>query len=224
VNRRGIAREIAVQRLIAVVRLRSASQLHDVVHALVDGGINVIELTMTIPDALTAIERLAGSLPPSVVLGAGTITDTKTAVAAIDAGVRFVVSPVCRTELIEVCHARDTVMMPGGLTPTEILAATEAGADFVKVFPASAVGPSFIQDVRGPFPAVRLVPTGGIGIDDVTEWLAAGAVAVGVGGALLDRQAIAAGDFRALSGIARRLVTQIRDECRVALDEAPISE
>jgi 2-dehydro-3-deoxyphosphogluconate aldolase/(4S)-4-hydroxy-2-oxoglutarate aldolase len=224
VNRRGIAREIAVQRLMAVVRLDFASQVHDVVQALVDGGINVIELTMTIPDALVEIERLAGSLPRSVVLGAGTITDTTTAVAAIDAGARFVVSPVCRTELIGACHARDTVMMPGCLTPTEILAATEAGADFVKVFPASAVGPSFIRHLRGPFPALRLVPTGGIGIDDAREWLAAGATAVGVGGALLDRQLIAAGDFRALSGIAQRLVTQIRDEFRFALDEAPIGE
>lgn len=223
-NRRGTARQIAAERLIAIVRLNSATHLHDVVHALVDGGITLVEVTMTVPGALNGIERLAASLPAAVIIGAGTVTDPSTAIAAIEAGASFVVSPVCRTDLIETCHARDAVMMPGCLTPTEILAAADAGADFVKVFPASAVRPSFIRDVKGPFPGVRLVPTGGIGVDEVTQWLAAGASAVGIGGALLDPEAIAAGRFRALSDVAQRLVTHVRDECRRVADAAAIGE
>jgi len=211
VNRAEIARSIAAARVIAVVRLGTPSSIRGVVHALVDGGIRVVELTMTVPDALNQIRRLATSLPSSVVLGAGTVMDQETAAAALESGARFVVSPVCRPALIDACHRRDRVMMPGCLTPTEILTAWDAGADFVKVFPASAVGPSFIRDIRGPLPDVLLVPTGGIGVDDAVEWLRAGATAVGVGGALLDRRAIAAGDFGAVTALAERLVTQVRE-------------
>jgi 2-dehydro-3-deoxyphosphogluconate aldolase/(4S)-4-hydroxy-2-oxoglutarate aldolase len=210
VNRGGVARQIAEEQVIAVVRLRSASMLRDVVEALVEGGIRIVELTMTIPGALHEIRQLATSLPASVVLGAGTVVDTETAVAAIDGGARFIVSPVCRTALIAECHRRDAVIMPGCFTPTEILSAWEAGADFVKVFPASALKPSFIRDVRAPFPDMRLVPTGGIGIDDAVEWLGAGAAAVGVGGALLDPHAIGTGNFHVLTAAAQRLVGQVR--------------
>jgi len=222
VNRLGIADTIAAERVIAVIRLSDAARLHEIVHALVDGGIRIIEVTMTIPGALSGIEQLARSFPESVVVGAGSVIDTGTAIAAVAAGARFVVSPVCRPALIEECHRRDAVMMPGGLTPTEILTAFEAGADFVKVFPAAAVGPSFVRDVKGPLPDLRLVPTGGIGIDDAGEWLRAGASAVGVGGALLDRHAIAANDFDALTAAARRLVGTVRNTVSHSADTAGI--
>ncbi len=210
-SRAGIASAITAARVMAVLRLPTSTRLHDVVQALVDGGLRVIEITMTVPDALREIERLAASLPASVLLGAGTVVDSATAAAAIDAGARFVVSPVCRPALIDACHQREVVMMPGCLTPTEILTAHEAGADFVKVFPASAVRPSFITDINGPFPGIKLVPTGGIGIDHAAEWLRAGAAAVGVGGGLIDRRAVAAGDWRALTEAATRLTRNVRD-------------
>ena len=224
VERARTAREIAVERVIAVVRLRTASRLHDVVHALVAGGIRIVELTMTLPDAIDEIRQLADRLPREVIIGAGTVLDCETARKAIDAGARFVVSPVCRPVMIDECHQRDVVMMPGCLTPTEILSACEHGADFVKLFPASAVGPSFVRDIRGPFPDARLVPTGGIGIDDAADWLLAGATAVGVGGALVDRQAVDRGDFRALTEAAQRLVADVRARVPLALEEAGTSE
>ena len=211
VSRASIASAITAARVMAVIRLPTSSHVHDAVRALIDGGMRVIEITMTIPGALNQIEQLAAAVPDGVVLGAGTVIDSGTAIAAIDAGARFVVSPVCRFAMIEACHDRGVVMMPGCLTPTEILAAHEAGADFVKVFPASAVGPAFIRDIKGPLPGVRLVPTGGIGIEQAAEWLLAGASAVGVGGGVVDPQAIAAGDFRALTAAATRLTTSVRD-------------
>ena len=223
-NRAGTASTIAAERVIAVIRLSTTARLHEVVHALVDGGIRIVEVTMTVPGALGAIARLASSLPESVVVGAGTVIDKATAIAAVGAGARFVVSPVCRPVLIEECHHRDVVMMPAGLTPTEILTAFEAGADFVKVFPAAAVGPAFIRDVKGPFGDIRLVPTGGIGLDEAGEWLRAGATAVGVGGALLNREAIAAGDFHALTVAARRLVGSVRNSVRDSADAAAVHE
>jgi 2-dehydro-3-deoxyphosphogluconate aldolase/(4S)-4-hydroxy-2-oxoglutarate aldolase len=205
----GVAAAITDERVIAVVRLRAADQVIDVVDALVAGGIRVVEITMTVPDAICHIERLAASVPASVILGVGTVTESRTAAAAIAAGARFVASPVCRPALIDDCHRRGAAVMPGCLTPTEILAASEAGADFVKLFPASAVGPSFIRDITGPFPGIRLVPTGGVGLDTAAGWLDAGAAAVGVGGGLLDPRAIAAGDFAAITAAATRLVAAV---------------
>lgn len=219
VARARIASAIAVERLIAVVRLPTASPLHDVVQALVAGGIRLVEITMTIPGALAELQSLAAALPGNVSLGAGTVLDREAVLQAIDAGARFVVSPVCRPEMIEVCHQKDVVMMPGCLSPTEILAAWDAGADFVKLFPASAVGPSFVREMKGPLPDVRLVPTGGIGIDAAADWLLAGAAAVGVGGALVDQQAVARGDFDALTATAQRLVADVRVRVPAARDE-----
>ena len=224
VERARTAREIAVERVIAVVRLRTRSQLQDVVHALVAGGIRVVEITMTIPDAIDEIRQLADGLPDDVIIGAGTVLDCETARKAIDAGARFVVSPVCRPVMIEECHQQDVVMMPGCLTPTEILTAWEHGADFVKLFPASAVGPSFVRDIKGPFPDVRLVPTGGIGIDNAADWLLAGAAAVGVGGALVDQQAVARGDFGAVTAAAQRLVADVGARVPMASHETGASE
>lgn len=220
VERVRIAREIAARRVIAVVRLRTASSLDNVVRALVTGGIRIVEITMTVPGALDAIRQLTGTLSSDVIIGAGTVLDRGTASHAMDAGAQFVVSPVCRPAMIETCHQRDVVMMPGCLTPTEIATACEHGADFVKLFPASAVGPSFVRDLKGPFPTARLVPTGGIGIDAAADWLLAGAVAVGVGGGLVDHEAVARGDFEALTAAARRLVADVGARVPLARGEA----
>jgi 2-dehydro-3-deoxyphosphogluconate aldolase/(4S)-4-hydroxy-2-oxoglutarate aldolase len=166
---------------------------------------------MTTPGALDGIARLAARMPSSAIVGAGTVLDADVASACIDRGAQFIVSPVCRPPLIETCHRHDVVVMPGCLTPTEIVTAWSGGADFVKVFPASVVTPAFIRDVHGPLPGVKLIPTGGIRIDEAADWLRAGAAAVGIGGALVDAKAVAAGDLSALTVAAQRLVAAVRD-------------
>ena len=146
---------------------------------------------MTVPGAVRLIEQLAATLPSNVLIGAGTVLDPETARSVILAGARFVVSPVCRPAVIEMCHRYDVAAMPGCFTPTEILAAWEAGADVVKVFPATALGPGFFKDVRGPLPQVKLMPTGGVTRENAGEWIRAGACAIGVGTALVDGAAVA---------------------------------
>jgi 2-dehydro-3-deoxyphosphogluconate aldolase/(4S)-4-hydroxy-2-oxoglutarate aldolase len=196
--------------IVAVIRLESADVLARVVDALTGGGVRVIEVTMTVPGAIAAIGRLASSVADHVLIGAGTVLDPETARQAIDAGARFVVSPVFRPATIAACHALDVPAIPGCYTPTEILNAWEAGADIVKVFPANGLGPSFLKDVRAPLPQVKLMPTGGVSIDNVGDWLRAGAVAVGVGGALVDARLVAAGDLAAITGRAARIVANVR--------------
>lgn len=196
--------------IVAVIRLESATVLPRVVEALAAGGVRVIEVTMTVPGAIASIGDLASSMPGDLTIGAGTVLDPDTARHAIEAGARFVVSPVCRLATIAACHALDVPAIPGCYTPTEILNAWDAGADIVKVFPANGLGPAFLKDVRAPLPQVKLMPTGGVSIDNAGEWLRAGAVAVGVGGALVDARLVAAGDFAAITGRAARLVANVR--------------
>ena len=196
-------------RLVAGVDDVQESGVGAVVDAIAEGGVRAIEVTMTVPDAVELIRTLARSLPADILLGAGTVTDADTARAVIDAGARYVVSPVFRPEMIAACHERDVAAAPGCFTPTEILDAHECGADIVKVFPATALGPQFIKDVRAPLPQVRLMPTGGVSLDNAGEWIRAGAVAVGVGSALLDAKAIDAGRFDVLTSNARRIVASV---------------
>jgi 2-dehydro-3-deoxyphosphogluconate aldolase/(4S)-4-hydroxy-2-oxoglutarate aldolase len=196
--------------VIAVIRMSDAQRLRATVDALVDGGVRVLEITMTVPGAVEAIRDLSGSLPADVLLGAGTVLDADTATRVMDAGAAFVVSPVFTPGLIERCHQRDVAVMPGCFSPTEILAAWEAGADFVKVFPATALGPTFFKDVKAPLPMVKLIPTGGVTLDNAGDWIRAGASAVGVGTALLDANAIARGDFGVVRANAERIVASIK--------------
>jgi 2-dehydro-3-deoxyphosphogluconate aldolase/(4S)-4-hydroxy-2-oxoglutarate aldolase len=165
---------------------------------------------MTVPGAVELIRHLAPALPAGFVFGAGTVLDADTAARVIDAGAQFVVSPVFRQSVIEACHARGVPAMPGCFSPTEILDAWDAGADIVKVFPATALGPGFFKDVRGPLPQVKLMPTGGVTLDNAGDWIRAGAVAVGVGTALLDAKAIAAGEYAVLRANAERIVANVR--------------
>ena len=165
---------------------------------------------MTVPGAVGLIRELAPTLPDGFLLGAGTVTDVATARAVIDAGASFVVSPVFKPEVVAACHERDVAAMPGCFSPTEILAAYESGADIVKVFPATALGPQFIKDVRGPLPQVKLMPTGGVTLENAGDWIRAGAVAVGVGTSLLDAKAIADGNFHVLKTNAERMIANVR--------------
>jgi 2-dehydro-3-deoxyphosphogluconate aldolase/(4S)-4-hydroxy-2-oxoglutarate aldolase len=164
---------------------------------------------MTVPRAVDLIRELSPTLPDGFLLGAGTVTDPATARAVIDAGAAFVVGPVFRPDVVAACHERDVPAIPGCFSPTEILAAHDAGADIVKLFPATMLGPQFIRDVRAPLPQVKLMPTGGVTIDNAGDWIRAGAVAVGLGSALLDAKAIESGRFDVITANARRVVENV---------------
>jgi len=160
-GRTSTTRAIETMGVVAVIRLKDPAKLRAVVDALAEGGVRALEVTMTVPGAVELIRQLAPTLPAGFLLGAGTVTDVATAAAVIDAGARFVVGPVFRPDVIRACHDRDVPVMPGCFSPTEIFAAHEYGADIVKVFPATSLGPSFFKDMRGPLPHVKLMPTGG---------------------------------------------------------------
>jgi 2-dehydro-3-deoxyphosphogluconate aldolase/(4S)-4-hydroxy-2-oxoglutarate aldolase len=196
--------------VVAVIRMKDPQRLAAVVEAIRVGGVKCIEITMTVPGAVEIIASMVKKAPADVVVGAGTVTDPATAREVIRAGARFVVGPVFRPEVVSVCKDAGVVAMPGCYTPTEILAAWEAGADIVKVFPATSLGPKYFKDVAGPFPHIRLMPTGGVTIDNVGEWVKAGAVAVGIGSDLLDKKAIDEGRYEVLTERAARMVKNFK--------------
>jgi 2-dehydro-3-deoxyphosphogluconate aldolase/(4S)-4-hydroxy-2-oxoglutarate aldolase len=208
-TRSEVVRTIEACGVVAVIRLQESSKLHAAIDALASGGVRALEVTMTVPGALDLIEAVAPSLPGEFVIGAGTILDPETARLAILAGARYIVSPVFNPAIVALCHRYDVAAMPGCLSPTEILAAWEAGADVVKVFPATAVGPGYFKDIHGPLPQVRLMPTGGVTLENAADWIRAGAVAVGVGTALVDRRSIEAGDFGAIARKAALFVEAV---------------
>ena len=196
--------------VVAVVRLNDAQVAFKVARALAAGGITSLEITMTVPGAVRLIEELVDTMPADTLIGAGTVLDTNTARDVIRAGARFVVSPVFKPGLIEQCHREGVLAIPGCFTPTEILAAWEAGADIVKVFPATSLGPGFIRDVRAPLPQIRLMPTGGVTRDNAGAWIKAGAFAIGVGTALVDAAAVDEQRFDVISANARLFVQAVR--------------
>jgi 2-dehydro-3-deoxyphosphogluconate aldolase / (4S)-4-hydroxy-2-oxoglutarate aldolase len=202
-------RQIEQLGIVAVIRLRDPGKLRAVVDAIVAGGVRALEVTMTVPGAVELIRGLAPTLPEGFLLGAGTVIDAATARAVIDAGAQFVISPVFRREVIAACHERGVPVAPGCFTPTEILDAHEAGADIVKVFPATTLGPQYIRDVRAPLPQVKLMPTGGVSPDNAGDWIRAGAVAVAAGSSLLDAAAIESGRFEVITANARRFVENV---------------
>jgi 2-dehydro-3-deoxyphosphogluconate aldolase/(4S)-4-hydroxy-2-oxoglutarate aldolase len=195
--------------IVAVVRIDDRERVKPALDAILAGGVRAVEITMTVSGAVDLIRALAPVLPADVILGAGTVVDGRTATAVIDAGARFVVSPVYRREVVETCLARDIPVIPGCFTPTEILDAWDRGADIVKVFPATSLGPSYLKDIHGPLPHIKLMPTGGVSLDNAGDWIRAGAVAVGVGTALLDRRAVADGDWAKLRANAKRIVASV---------------
>lgn len=190
--------------IVAVVRAESGESLVKVVEALADGGVTAAEITFTVPDALDVIRDARKALGDAVALGAGTVLDPETARAAILAGAEYLVSPTVNLEVIRLARRYGKAVMPGAFTPTEILAAWEAGADVVKVFPAEVGGPGYLKAVRGPLPQVRLMPTGGVDLDTAAAFLKAGACCLGVGGSLVEPKAVAAGDFARIRDLASR--------------------
>jgi 2-dehydro-3-deoxyphosphogluconate aldolase/(4S)-4-hydroxy-2-oxoglutarate aldolase len=209
-KREAIVQEIEHVGIVAVIRTKEAGKLRAIVDAIAQGGVRALEVTMTVPGAVELIRQLAPTMPQGFVLGAGTVLDPSTASRVIDAGAQFVVSPVFRVPVIQACGAAGVPVMPGCFTPTEILEAWEAGADVVKVFPATTLGPSYLKDIRAPLPQVKLMPTGGVTLDNAGEWIKAGAVAVGVGTALLDTNAIASGSYDVLRRNAERIVANVK--------------
>jgi 2-dehydro-3-deoxyphosphogluconate aldolase/(4S)-4-hydroxy-2-oxoglutarate aldolase len=197
--------------VIPVIRADSARTAERISGALADAGLTVIEITMTVPDALTAIESVGRSLAPQVVVGAGTVTTAAMADSAIDAGATFVVTPSLVPAVIDTARQRGVPVIAGALTPTEIVSAIDAGADWVKVFPISAVGgPAYIRSLRGPFPSLALVPTGGVSLDSVGSYIQAGAAAVGAGGELIRPEAVRHGDWAAIGAAGRQFLDAVR--------------
>ncbi|MBX3412751.1 MAG: bifunctional 4-hydroxy-2-oxoglutarate aldolase/2-dehydro-3-deoxy-phosphogluconate aldolase [Pirellulales bacterium] len=202
--------------IVAILRSPSGERLADVAEALLAGGIDVVEVTFTVPKAARVIEQVADRLGNRVLLGAGTVLDTETARVAISAGARFLVSPTLNLDVIRLCHRYDALAMPGAFTPTEILTAWEAGAEIIKVFPSDFVGPGYLKAIKAPLPQVRLMPTGGVNLQTAPDFLRAGACALGIGSSLVDPKLVAAGDYQRLESVARQYVEVVR-ETRAAM-------
>lgn len=209
-NRSAAIERVVKTGLVPIVRASSAEEALKVMDAVCAGGVDTVEVTMTVPGALQVLERMADKLGDRVLLGAGTILDPETARAAILAGAQFLVSPNLNVKVIEVTRRYGCVSVPAGLTPTEIVAAWEAGADFVKVFPCNAMGgASYIRSIRGPLPQVEVIPTGGVNLETIGEFLKAGAAAVGVGTEMVDRKAAREGRFDVITENARKFAEAV---------------
>jgi 2-dehydro-3-deoxyphosphogluconate aldolase/(4S)-4-hydroxy-2-oxoglutarate aldolase len=202
--------EILAKKIVAVVRLDDYSRAVDVARALAAGGVTTLEFTLTGQGAIEAVTATRKALGDSVCVGVGTVLKSEDAIAAIDAGAQFEVTPALRREVIEACVKRDTLILCGGQTPTELLDAYEAGAKMVKVFPARLGGPKFIKDVLAPLPFLKLVPTGGVSPENAREFLEAGAVAVGIGGNLVSNKLVAAGAFDQITETAQACVKVVQ--------------
>jgi 2-dehydro-3-deoxyphosphogluconate aldolase/(4S)-4-hydroxy-2-oxoglutarate aldolase len=197
--------------VIAVVRRIEEEKVINVISALVKGGITGIEVTMDSPNALQAIKEAKKLFGDKAVIGAGTVLDGNAATLAIQYGADFIFAPTLKQETIEVANRYGKIAIPGVFTPTEILQAYEWGADVVKVFPASVLGSQFIKDVRGPLGHIPMMPTGGINIDNIGDYIKAGAVAAGVGGSLLKKDLIANNEWDKLTDLAHQYVTKIAE-------------
>src|SRR5437667_3923429 len=196
--------------IVAVVRSPDSQQLVEVCQALADGGVTVVEITMSVPDALDVLRRVRQALGERVLLGAGTVLDPETARAVILAGAEYIVAPTLNLDVIRLCQRYDKLVMPGAFTPTEILTAWEAGADVVKVFPADVVGPAFFKAVRAPLPQVKLMPTGGVDLTTAADFLKAGACCLGVGSQLVEPKAVAEKNFDRIRDLARQYIDIVR--------------
>ena len=196
--------------IVAVVRAESADKAKRITEACIKGGVPAIELTFTVPGAHHVIEELAKSYSPDeIILGAGTVMDSETARIAILSGANYVVSPYFSEALVKTCNRYRTAVMPGAMTLKEVVEAMEAGADIIKLFPGEAFGPKMIKAIKGPIPYVKLMPTGGVDVNNVGEWIKAGAVAVGAGGALTG--GAKTGDYESITRIGREFVEKIKE-------------
>jgi 2-dehydro-3-deoxyphosphogluconate aldolase/(4S)-4-hydroxy-2-oxoglutarate aldolase len=202
-------REVGVN---PIVRVASAEDAYRVAEALIEGSIGIAEITMTVPNATRVMERVAERFGEKVLLGAGTILDPESCRAALLAGADFIVTPSLDARVIEVARRYSKVCIPGALTPTEVVAAWQAGADLVKIFPCGPVGgPQYIKALRAPLPHIDFVPTGGVNLETTPEYIKAGAAAVAVGGELVDAKALREGRLDVITSTARKFVEAVRN-------------
>ena len=197
--------------LVPVVRATSADEALAVVEALRAGGVSVLEITMTVPRAVQVIEKVVDRYGKDVLVGAGTVLDPESARTCILAGAQFIVTPSFKASTVEMCKRYSKVIIPGALTPTEVLTAWEAGSDFVKVFPCDNVGGArYIRALKGPFPQVDLIPTGGVNLNTAAEFITAGSAALAVGSELVDKTAVASKDFSKIAENTRKFLEAVR--------------
>ncbi len=209
-----VLEELGSRKVMAVIRADGPDGVLETVDALVSGGLTAIEITFTTSGAIELIEKLAGRYGQNeILLGAGTVLDAQVANSAIEAGAKYIVSPSVELEVIAECQKANVVSIPGAYTPTEIRAALKAGADIVKIFPASIGGPKYLKDLAGPFPGVKLLPSGSVSFETVGEFLAAGAFAVAVGSLLVDKQLMRERNFEAIAERTGKFMKLVRG-CR----------
>lgn len=210
-DKKAVLERITTTGLIPVIRAQSSDEAAAVVEAIQAGGLSVLEITMTVPNAVALIADVVRRAPEALV-GAGTVLDPETARACIGAGARFVVSPALNPDTIAACRDAGVAVLPGALTPTEVVTAWRAGADLVKVFPANAVGgPAYIKSLRAPLPQIGLVPTGGVNLDTAKDFIKAGSAALGVGADLVDLAALRRGEAALITDRARRFLALVRE-------------
>jgi len=211
-NKTEILNRIKEIGIVPVVRAQSSDEAMQAVEAIREGGVPVLEITMTVPGAVNVIEQVSKRFGSDVIVGAGTVLDAETARVCILVGAQFIVSPALNLETIECCRRYGVPIMPGALTPTEVVTAWSAGADIVKVFPAGSVGgASYIKNLKGPFPQIDLIPTGGVSLKTAADFIKAGSVALGVGTDLVDTKAIREGNAQLLTERARQFVQIVRE-------------
>lgn len=196
--------------IVAILRAKSGELLADVAEALYESGIDVIEVTFTVPGILEILNQVQKRLGNKILLGAGSVLDTETARAAILAGAEYIVSPTVNVDVIKMCQRYGKLVMPGAFTPTEVLTAWEAGADIVKVFPADVGGPSYLKALQGPLPQIRLMPTGGVNLDTLESFVKAGACAVGLGTALVEKEALETKNLKRIKDLAGQYVALMK--------------
>ena len=205
-----ILEAIIASGIVAVIRVNSAQEAVEVCGAIAKGGVKPIEVTMTVPGAVDVIKELRSIMKEEVILGAGTVLDSETARAVILAGAEFIVSPTLNLGVIEICRRYSKVVVPGAFTPTEILTAWEAGADIVKVFPATVGGPKYLKDILGPLPQIRLIPTGGVNLENTPDFIKAGAVAVAAGTSLVSKAALKEKNYDIITEMARKFIEAVK--------------
>lgn len=211
-EKRDVFNRMVSEGLIPVIRVASAAEAIDVADAIKEGGVTLIEITMSVPGAIDAIKELTKKYKDEIIMGAGTILDPETGRAALLAGAQFLVTPTLNLDLIQLAHRYSAVIVPGAATPTEILTAWNAGADMVKVFPAGQLGgPEYIKALRGPLPQILYVPTGGVNLQNAGAFIKAGATALGVGGELVDKKAVKEKRFNIITENTRAFIKAIKE-------------
>lgn len=206
-----ILEEILKRKAVAVIRVKEPDKLKKVIEAIHAGGVSFAEITMTVPNAIQLIEKMNEELDDDIIIGVGSVLNAAVAENAIRAGAKYVVSPILKKEIIETAHKYNVPAMPGCFTPTEIQYAFELGADIIKVFPADVVGMEFFKAILAPMPHLKLMPTGGVTLTNAGNWLKSGACAVGIGSALLDKEAIKSENYSKLTDNARLIMKSINE-------------